>query len=200
MKKQYKILATSIVAITLLSGCSHKISISPSLEDIRETQVEKKVDVNVGYYISKHNKEQKVTTPGGGGDKVEYTPYQDTEGALNTILLKVFDRVYSLKSINDKKYIESKNIKYIFTPTITTNSSSESAFTWPPTKFTVVLKCEAISLDGTKIWEETVYAQGNAEYDEFKENFSLSSQRATEKAFKDMLYKLKATHAFKKEK
>ncbi|WP_321777167.1 hypothetical protein [Sulfurimonas sp.] len=104
MKKQYKLLATSIVAITLLSGCSHKISISPSLEDIRETKVEKKVDVNVGYYISKHNKQLKVTTSGGGGDKVEYTPYKDTEGA----------------------------------------------FTWPPTKFTVALKCEAISLDGTK--------------------------------------------------
>ncbi|PHS55678.1 MAG: hypothetical protein COB17_11200 [Sulfurimonas sp.] len=200
MKKKYKLLATSVVAMTLLSGCAHKISISPSLEDIRETKVEKKVDVNVGYYISKHNKQLKVTTPDGGGDKVEYTPYKDTEGAFNTILSKVFNRVYSLKSINDKTYIESKNIKFIFTPTITTNSSSESAFTWPPTKFTVALKCEAISLDGTKIWEETVYEEGNAEYDEFKENFSLSSQRATEKAFKNMLNKLKVSNVFKKEK
>ena len=40
MKKQYKLLATSIVAVTLLSGCAHKISISPSLEDIREAKVE----------------------------------------------------------------------------------------------------------------------------------------------------------------
>lgn len=197
MKKQYKLLVASSLVILTLTGCSHKISIDPSLEKIRATTIENKIDVNVGYYISKHNKKLKVITPGGGGDKVEYMPYKDTESAFNTILSKVFNRVYSLKSFNDKAYIESKDIRYIFTPTIKTNSSSDSAFTWPPTKFTVALKCEAVSLDGTKIWEETTYEEGNAEYSEFKENFSLSAQRATEKAFQSMLNKLKKSNSFK---
>ncbi len=197
MRKQYKLLVASILAIMILTGCSHNISIDPSLEEIRATTVENKIDINVGYYISKHNKKLKVTSPGGGGDNVEYSPYKDTESALNTILLKVFNRVYALKSFNDKEYIESKSIKYIFTPTIKTNSSSTSAFTWPPTKFTVALTCEAVSLDGSKVWEETIYEEGNAEYDEFKENFSLSAQRATEKAFQSMLNKLKKSNSFK---
>ncbi|WP_324170868.1 hypothetical protein [Sulfurimonas sp.] len=197
MRKQYKLLVASIITMMAITGCSHKISINPSLEKIRETTVENKLDINVGYYISKHNKKLKVTTPGGGGDKVEYMPYKDTESALNTILSKVFNRVYSLKSFNDKEYIESKSIKYIFTPKIKTNSSSDSAFTWPPTKFTVALTCEAVNLNGSKVWEETTYEEGNAEFDEFKENFSLSAQRATEKAFQSMLNKLKKSDSFK---
>lgn len=197
MKKQYKLITASILVIIGLTGCSHKISIDPSMEEIRATKVENKSTLNVGYYISKHNKELKVTTPGGGGDKVEYMPYKDTESVFNTILSKVFNRVYSLESFSDKEYIKSKDIKYIFTPTIKTNSSSSSPFTWPPTKFTVALNCEAVNLDGTKVWEETTYEEGSAEFDEFKENFSLSAQRATEKAFQSMLNKLKKSDSFK---
>jgi len=178
------------------TGCSHKISIDPSLEKIRATTIEKKFDINVGYYISSYNQNLKITSPAGGGDKVEYLPYKDTESAFNTVLSKVFNRVYSLKSFNDKEYIESKKIKYIFTPTITTNSSSSSPFTWPPTKFTIALKCEAVNLDGAKIWEETIYEEGNAEFNEFKENFSLSAQRASEKIFQSLLNKLKQSDKF----
>ena len=197
MKKQHLLLIISILSILLFTGCSHKISINPSLKQIRATPIEKKIDLNVGYYISKYNRNLKVITPAGGGDKVEYMPYKDTESALNTVLSKVFNRVYSLELIGNKTYIESKKIKYIFIPTITTNSSSESIFTWPPTKFTVTLKCEAINLDGIKVWEETVHEKGRAELDEFKNNFSLSAQRATQKAFQSMLNKLKKSNSFK---
>jgi hypothetical protein len=196
LKLQLKLITATLLASVLFSGCAHKISLDPSLSAIRDTDIEQKVNINVGYYISQNNKELNVVTPGGGGDKVEYFPYKDTESAFNTVLSKVFNRVYSLKSFNDKKFIESKNIKYIFTPTLTTNSSSESMFTWPPTKFTVALKCEAVNTEGSKVWEETVYEEGHASFSEFKNNFSLSAQRATEKAFLSMLNKLKRSNAF----
>ena len=88
MKKKLGIVASSFIATLLLTGCSHKISIDPSLDEIRQTNIENKINVNVGYYISKVNKSKKVNTPGGGGDSVDYTPYKDTESALNTVLIK----------------------------------------------------------------------------------------------------------------
>lgn len=200
MKKQLSIIASGFIATLLLTGCSHKISIDPSLDEIRQTNVENKINANVGYYISEFNKNKKVNTPGGGGDSVDYTPYKDTESALNTVLSKIFNRVYSLKTLNDKDYIKLKNIKYIFVPTINTTSSSGSAFTWPPTNFTFELKCQATNNDNKIIWEETIYSEGYASFSEFKNNFSLSAQRATEKAFKSMLIKLKQTDKFKTDK
>jgi len=196
MKKQLLIIVSGFIAILLLTGCSHKISIDPSLDEIRLTNIENKINVNVGYYISEFNKNKKVNTPGGGGDSVDYTPYKDTESALNTVLSKIFNKVYSLKTLNDKDYIKIKKIKYIFLPVINTNSSSSSAFTWPPTNFNFELKCKATNTNDKIIWEETIYSEGYASFSEFKNNFSLSAQRATEKAFKSMLIKLKLTDKF----
>lgn len=199
MKKSIKLIICSVFVALAMTGCSHKISIDPSLDEIRDAKVKEKINVNVGYYISQDIENKKVVTPGGGGDKVDYTPYKDTETALNVVLLKIFNNVYKVKSLEDKKYIESKNIRYVFLPTIKTDSSSESLVTWPPTKFTIELKCKAINSDNKTIWEETIYAEGNAEFDEFKNNFALSAQRATEKVFKNMLIKLKETDKFSKD-
>lgn len=197
MKRNVKLLILSIFVILFATGCSHKITIDPSLDNINSIEVKEKINVNVAYYISKNIENKKVVTPGGGGDKVDYTPYKDTQTALNVVLLKIFNKVYKLKSLDDKEYITLKNIKYIFLPTIKTDSSSQSMLTWPPTKFTIELKCKAINSEGETIWDETIYSEGNAEFNEFKNNLSLSAQRATEKAFKTLLIKLKETNKFK---
>jgi len=196
MKKKFKLLVLGIFGIILLSGCAHKIKIDPNLDEIRTERVNKVKNINVAYYISDLQKNKEVITPGGGGDKVQYTPYKDTEGALNTILSKVFKGVYSLPSLDDKAFISQNNIKYIFMPTIKTGSSSNSPFTWPPTSFTFELECKAVNMRGKKIWSEKVTSLGHAEFDEFKNNFSLSAQRATEKVFKQMLKKLVQTNKF----
>ena len=138
-----------------------------------------------------------VVSKGGGGDKVKYTPYKDTEAVLHTMLSKVFNRVYYVGSLQNDEYLVSKNIKYIFIPTIHTTSSSESSFTWPPTTFNVELKCQAIDQKGNEVWYDIVYVSGYATFDEFKSNWSLSAQRATEQAFKKMLIKLKDSNEFK---
>lgn len=191
-----KIIMGGIFIVLLLSGCSHKISIAPSLTDIREVQVENKVDLNVGYYISDEAKKIATTTPGGGGDNITYTPYADLESALNTMLSRKFKRVYSVKSLEDKEYITNKNIVYLFTTTIKTDSSSTNILIWPPTDFTVELSCNAVNLDGGMVWSDTVFAKGQASAGELMKNFSLSAKRATEEAFKNMLIKLEKTDKF----
>lgn len=191
-------IAIILLISIIFSGCAHKISINPDLEEIRNTSIDKKFNANVGYYISIEDKMKEVITNGGGGDKVKYTPYKDTEAALNTVLSKVFNKVYALSSLDNNEYIESKNIKYIFIPTIHTSSSSDSMLTWPPTKFSVELKSQATDTKGKEVWFDIIYVDGYATFDEFKSNFSLSSQRATEKAFKQMLVNLKETNKFGK--
>lgn len=191
-----KVIMGGIFLVLLLSGCSHKISIAPSLMDVRAMQVENTADVNVGYYISDADKKMATTTPGGGGDNITYTPYADLESALNTTLSRKFKRVYAVKSLEDKAYITNKNIVYLFTTKITTDSSSTNILIWPPTDFTVELSCNAINLNGEMVWSDTVSAKGHASAGELMKDFSLSAKRATETAFKSMLLKLEKTDKF----
>ncbi len=141
------------------------------------------IDKNVGYYISKEDREKQVTTPGGGGDKVSYYPYREMEPALYKTLSNVFRRAYALDSHNDSQTIQAKTIAFVFTPRIATNSSSESALTWPPTKFTVILSCQAVDPSGKTVWEKQFKGEGTAEFEEFKKDFSLAAKRASQSTF-----------------
>jgi hypothetical protein len=188
-----------IALIGVISGCAHGIQLTPNLDDLHNTdvEVENKINKNVAYYISQQDMETEVITPGGGGDKVKYYPYRDTEAALDTMLSKVFNHVYSIPLIKQAAFIQEKNISYIFKPSIKTDSSSDSIFTWPPTHFTFELTCTATDPSGNEVWSKKVKAEGNAEYDEFKKNFSLSARRASEEAFKLMLAELLNANYFK---
>lgn len=176
-----------ITALTLLSGCAHNIQLTPDLAKLRSVESNTAIDKNVAYYISTEDKVKEVTTPGGGGDKVTYKPYADTESALNTVLSKMFSKVYSIKSVEDKKFISEKNINFIFIPKIITNSSSSSLVTWPPTEFTISLSCKVIDAEGNTIWDKTLHSKGSAEFSEFKSDFSLSARRASETVFMNLL-------------
>lgn len=188
MSNNFKFL--TIFLVSLATGCAHQIQLTPNLDDLRGTTVDNKIEKNVGYYISAVDKATEVISPGGGGDDVKYYPYKDTEAALNTLLSKVFSRVYSVPSLDDSAFVEEKGISYIFTSSIKTDSSSSSAFTWPPTDFTFELTCTATDVGGKEVWVKTVSAAGNAEYDEFKSDFSLSARRASEEAYEQMLAEL----------
>lgn len=172
----------SFLFIAFLTGCAHPIQISPDLASIRTSNASQS-NKTVGYYISPVDIATEVKTPGGGGDDVKYFPYKDTEAALKTILSAKFSKVYSLKSQNNDPLINEKNISFIFIPKIKTDSSSSSIFTWPPTDFTVELTCRAYSDDGKQVWEKTVVGKGHAEFDEFKNDLSLSAKRASQEAF-----------------
>lgn len=182
--------------LVIITGCTHQIQISPDLSVIRSESTTKS-STNVGYYISPADLNTEVESPGGGGDDISYFPYKDTETALKTILAQKFNKVYGLKSKDNDPIIENKNIKFIFSPKITTDSSSESAFTWPPTDFTIELTCIAYSANGKQIWKETVIGKGHAEYGEFMSDFSLSAQRASQLAFILMRDKILAADILK---
>jgi len=175
------IAALVIVGTTLLSGCSHPIQLNPKTDGFKVS--ENKINKTVGYHISEADRVKKVTTPGGGGDKVSYTPYKDVETALYAVLSNKFSQVYSVKSLEDKTFIKENEIALVFLPVIETNSSSSSLITWPPTKFTINLSCKAIDANGNTVWEKVISSEGEAEFSEFKSDFSLSARRATEKLF-----------------
>jgi hypothetical protein len=108
------------------------------------------------------------------------------EMTLATLHIKILNPFYSLfyiKDLGDNSFIKENEIKLIFIPEIITQSSSSSAFTWPPTKFVIDLTVKALNTNGEIVWEKNIKKTGEAEYDEFKEDFSLSARRAVEHAF-----------------
>lgn len=180
----------------LVSACAHNIQINPDLNTLRSETPQGKINSAVGYYISDENKQLKVTTPGGGGDKISYHPYKDSEGALNTILSDLFVDVFTIEDLNDKAFLEEKKIAYIFKPEISTNSSSDSIFTWPATDFTMNLTCEALDANGNAVWLKTVKGEGEAEFSEFAGDFGVSGRRATQDAFIKMKHEIFTSNKF----
>jgi len=183
-----KLIALS--SLLLVGGCAHNIQMTPSIDNLRNNAVKTKSELNVGYYISAEDMARAVTSPGGGGDKVTYFPYKDTEAALNTVLSQIFQKVYAAPALTDSSFMAQKQIAYVFKPQITTTSSSASAFTWPPTDFTVTLFCSAVDASGQEVWKDQVTGQGHSEFSEFKSDFSLTARRAAEDAFKKLQEKI----------
>jgi hypothetical protein len=190
--------ALVIVGSLLLSGCAHQIQINPKTDGLQVS--ENMVNKAVGYHIAEADRLKKVTSPGGGGDKVSYTPYKDVETALYTVLSNKFSDVYLVKSLENKAFIKDNAIELVFLPSIETNSSSSSLVTWPPTKFTINLSCKAINADGNTVWEKVISSEGEAEFSEFKNDYSLAAKRATEKLFIQLANELEATNIFSNNK
>ena len=184
----------SLLALALLSGCAHPILIGPDNTKLPTTSssVAPKT-LSVGYFISDADRARRVITPGGGGDKVEYAPYKDLEPGLFRVLGNVFTDVHVLKSLDDKGYIVAKGIKLILRPSISTNSSSPSPFTWPPTEFEVLIDVQAVDASGVSVWKTTVSGKGKAEFSEFKSDFGLAAKRASEAALSNLQAALMAS-------
>lgn len=168
------------VALVLVTGCAHPISMAPDVAKIPAAS--SKINKTAGYYLSSENLAKEVTTPGGGGDKVKYLPYKDLETGLYKSFSEVFTNVVKLKGADDTATIASQGVSLVISPVISTNSSSESAFTWPPTKFTVDLTCTVVDAAGKSVSEIKVSGQGAAEFKEFSSDFSLSAKRASQDA------------------
>ena len=172
-----------IVALTLLQGCAHPISLNPDLAVVKAGSAAK-IDRKVGFYIGDDDRKREVTTPGGGGDKVSYFPYRDMEADL--ALSESFTTVTRVNGPADPR-VKAEGLNYVISPVIKTQSSSPSPLTWPPTVFTVELTCRVTDADGKPVSEVKATGTGNAEFSEFKGNHSLSAKRAVE----DALSKLK---------
>lgn len=178
---------TTVLAFAVLVGaCAHPISLSTSTVPERvESQL---INKKVAYAISEADRAKQVITPGGGGDKVSYFPYRDLEKSIRDALRTVYSDVVAVKSPADAQGIKDAAAVLVFTPVFTTNSSSPSPFTWPPTVFTTQVACVVTDASGMEIARVTVTGNGAAEFAEFKGDFGLSAKRATD----DMATKLAA--------
>ena len=166
-------------------GCAHRIDITPALDALNASGVTK-IDKNVGYYIAPEKLAQEVETPAGGGDKVKYLPYKESEAALNKVLSNVFRDVYALPSPDNAEFVASKNISYIFVPTITTDSSSRSSWIWPPSDFTVSLDCKATDGSGRVVWETSLKAEAHERLPDVYRDHARAGKVALQNAFLEL--------------
>jgi len=169
-----------LISLLSMAGCAHTIVISPDLSKIERDRGTQPIQKNVGYYIL-GDREKEVVTPGGGGDKVSYKPYKDIEPGFHKMLSNVFRNVYALKSDKDVE-ISGKDLSYIISLEVTTNSSSPSLLTWPPTIFDVTLNCNIEDETGKALTSLTATGDGRAEFSEFMSDHALAGKRASQDA------------------
>lgn len=176
--------ALILLPLLFLIGCAHPIVITPNLSQIDRKDVTP-IDKNVGYHISQANLSKSIITPGGGGDKVEYTPYKDIEPAIQKVLSNMFAKVHTIANPDDHKFLADNDISFVFIPTVETHSSSSGIITWMATDFTLSLDCKAIDNKGVVVWKDTIERSGHATYDEMADtgDFQLSAKRASEAVF-----------------
>lgn len=186
----------SILFLLVVTGCAHQINLTPPLNTLDSDNLAS-IAKSVGYYISEQDRAKEVETPGGGGDKVKYKPYSDLEPALKHALANIFSDVHSVPSLDNRDYIQSNNITYIFVPTIKTDSSSDSILTWPPTDFSISLQCRALNEAGSTVWETSVEGKGHAEFEQFKHDFSLSARKAAKEALLKLEQEISKAEVFK---
>lgn len=165
-----------LLAALVVAACAHPIGITPI-----ETPARSEAALNpkkVAYVLTDADRDRQVTTPGGGGDKISYYPYRDLEKAIRDALRSVYSDVVVVRSPTDKESIRAFGVSYVFQPVITTLSHSTSAFTWPPTSFSIDLSCSVTDADGTPVTRLRVFADGRAEFNEFISDLGLAGRRA----------------------
>ena len=174
-----------VVLVVIGSGCAHRINVAPALDTLKASGPAK-IDKSVGYYISAENLAKEVETPAGGGDKVKYSPYKESEPALNKVLSNVFREVHVLPSLGDAGFIASKSISYIFVPTITTDSSSRSSWIWPPSDFTVSLGCKATDGSNRVVWETSLTTEAHERLPDVAREHDRAGKVALQNAFLEL--------------
>jgi hypothetical protein len=176
-----------ITACVFLFGCAHPISMNPDLATVAAPAGIQTIDKKVGYYLPDALRTVEVTTPGGGGDQVKYFPYRDIEPGFYKALAAVFSSVSKVPNQKDSTALKASGISLLITPEITTTSASDSAFTWPPTQFTVNLVCTVVDANGASVETIRVSGQGEATFSEFKSNLSLAATRASNDALNKLI-------------
>lgn len=181
-----RLLAAALAGLSL-GGCAHQISVAPTAAMVQPEGSPPKIRENVGFFVPPEVAAIEVTTGGGGGDRVRYFPYRDIEAGYQAMLLTVFEGVTKLSTANDPVAMAKDNIKYVVTPTIVTTSGSTSAFTWPPTDFTVDLTTTVKDAKGSTVATKRAVGQGQAEWGEFtKLGWGLAGVRAMESVLRKM--------------
>ncbi len=171
----------SLFFLFILSGCVHDISVAPELSKIEKVRPVT-IKATVAYYIPADRFQERVVTPGGNNDDLQYAPYQDTEAALKKVLDNVFTKVYKIDSMTDDN-IRRDGIQFIFVPQIETMSFSNSNVDWEPTKFNMILKVQILKADNMELF--TTYAEGKgiANFGRYENDPTYAVEIASRSAF-----------------
>lgn len=197
MKRLTTYLFTALACLVLF-GCAHPINMNPDLASVTAPAGAKPIDKKVAYVMTDAQRAIEVTTPGGGGDKVRYFAYRDIEAGFYKALSEVFTSVTKLSDTKDAAAVQASGAALLITPQLTTTSSSDSAFTWPPTQFSVELVCTITDPSGKLVDTVRVSGNGNASFGEFKSNFSLAAVRASNDALAKLAKALGDSPALRK--
>lgn len=171
----------------LLAACAHPINIAPDTDSIAAPSTAP-VARSVAYVISSADRDLEVTTPGGGGDSIRYFPYRELESGIFQALSAIYKRVTLWRSTAEKSAPLNRDVTLVFTPKISTGSSSTSIVTWPPTSFFITINYDVKDAAGGQVYTNQVLGRGAAEFEEFKSDFGLAGKRAA----KEVLVNFKA--------
>jgi hypothetical protein len=179
-----------LYVVLLLAGCAHSVSIVPEKIDLSERY---KYDIKVGYVISQEEISRDVITPGGGGDRVKYKPYQALDAALKMGLEEVFLDAVRLESIS--KISSYPELLLVFDPKIVrTDSSSSSLFTWPPEQFTIELECYLYDRDRQQLQHVESVGHGTSTRSDWGSfgnfTFGIAGSRAMQNVVEDLFAKI----------
>lgn len=173
--KFFQVLRNGVLSASLfLIACAHPISITPLSTPKQTAPLSAK---KVAYLISEDDKNRLITSAGGGGDKITYYPYRDLEKSVRDALMSIYSDVTAIKTMSDD-LVKSGSVSLVFTPLITTVSSSDSMVTWPPTHFFIDISCTVSNSAGGIVDKFQVSSDGYAEYSDFKQDFGLAGRRA----------------------
>jgi hypothetical protein len=193
--KRLSVLSVSFL-LSLLVACAHPINITPRVGSIGALSGDR-IDRNVGYYISSEDMAKVVVTDGGGGDKVKYFLYKESEPALKQVLANIFRDVHAVPSLDDLAFITSKQIDYVFVPVIAAQSSSRSMWIWPPSDFTMELACRALDAAGNVVWETRVTGDAHMRLPDVARDHALAGREAAAKAFLELQQSIVSSEKFR---
>jgi len=184
-----------VVAI-ILSGCAHPITINPP--SISQRLENNPISTIIaGYVLTDADRSKQITTEGGGGDKVTYFPYKDLEKGFRDVLKSLYSDVVLVSSPSDFEAFRRDGVSIVFVPEIYTSSNSNSAFTWPPTQFSIDLSSTVTDATGNMLARVRASGQGIATFSEFKGDFGLAGRRAAQDAFKKLSSEIQANPRLK---
>jgi len=187
----------SVSLLIFIGACAHPINISPKVmaDEVAAPNIKK----SVAYVITQSDRDLEVTTDGGGGDKVRYFPYRDLESGIYQALSALFSRVTLVRTLSDEATLSKNDASLVMVPKITTSSSSDGMFTWPPTQFSIVIDYRFQDRSGGEVYRNMVMGEGRATFSEFSaaRDFALAGRRAAEDVLKKLKDQISAASVFK---
>lgn len=184
-------IALSLCVALILGGCAHPISLQADLAKLAGTGPSPKIDRKVALQVSDAQRALQLTSAGGGGDQVSYSPYKDLETGLYLVLSESFTQVSRVSSLSDPRLAQD-GVTLVFVPEISATSYSPSIVTWPPTIFTLTVDGRFVTPANATVASVRVQGEGRAEYDEFKTDFSITSKRAAQDTLRKLMEAIKA--------